>query len=56
MTSLKWGLIANRVGGKSPNNSLGERRCHSKVTNQYPQAYRFVWASLSDRGLPDVHP
>jgi hypothetical protein len=54
MTSVKWGLIANRVGvgGKSPNNSLGERGCDPKVTNRY----RFEWASRSDRGLPDVHP
>jgi hypothetical protein len=52
MTSVKWGLIANRVGGKLPNNSLGERRCDPKVINRY----RFERASRLDRGLPDVHP
>jgi hypothetical protein len=52
MTSVKWGLIANRVGGTSPNNRLGERRCDPQLINQY----RFERASRLDQELPDVHP
>ena len=56
MTSVKWGLLADRVDSKSPKNSLGERRCGPKLTNRYPEACRFGGTARSDRGLPDVHP
>jgi hypothetical protein len=52
MTSVKWGLIASRADGKSPNTSLGERRCDPQAINRY----RFERASRLDRGLLDVHP